>query len=240
MRPTKSRVILIFILLAAGATNSFAQEKPIEIKAYTEYDYNFSSGHYGSLSAIGTFPITEYFDLRAGINAATENSYTFDGRATVGFPLKTGRLLLENRISYQAVVRNSTHDLCAALSLGYHMDHFSVSFGGYSRLYCPMGDTGHNGNIDYIIEPFNIYWSIEGRLRKDSDIWNLGLRVSTFDDFHIERGNQPTATLLGNYKPAEKIRIFGEIFCEPSGVFHMSADFYRAGIRLGINYLIAR
>ncbi len=232
--------LLAALLWAAAAIGVNAQEKPIELKAYAEYDYNFSSGHFGSMAAIGTFPITDYFSLRAGINAATENTYSLDGRATVGFPLKTGRLTLENRISYQAAVRNLTHNLCAGLAAGYSMNHFSVTFGGYSRLYCPMGDNGHNTDIDYIIEPFNIYWSIEGRLRKDSDFWNLGLRASNFDDFHIERGNQPIVTLTGSYRPAGKLLIFAEAFCEPSGMFHMSADFYRAGIRLGINYLIAK
>ncbi len=231
---------LTILLLALGSLTAGAQKKPIELKAYTEYEYNHSSGHHGALAVSGMFPVNEYFELRAGLNAATENAYAVDGRAVVNFPVRTGKLMLENRINYHAVARNLTHHLSAGISLGYRTDHLRTTLGGYSRLYGPMNDSGHTGNIDYLTEPFNLLWSVEGRLRRDSDFWNIGLRLSNFDDFQIERSNQPIVTLTAECKPADSIRFFAEAFCKPAGVFHMAANHFGSGVRFGISYDIAR
>ncbi len=232
--------LLCYAPLVASMAQDEAQHKPIALKTYAEYGYNYVYGHHGNIAVSGLFPVTNYFDLQVGINAGTANVYALDGRATVHFPLKVGQLSLENRVNYQAVARNLTNDLCVALSLGYRMDYFAISIGGFCRLYGPMNNNHQNQNIEYIVEPFNMLWNIEGHVRRESDFWNLGARISNFDDFNIERFNEPIFTLIGRYNPKENIRLFAEVFCKTAGMFHIAVNFYEAGARVGMSYIFTK
>lgn len=233
--------LLLTLLGTALAGIVCAQEPtdkaPIVLKTYAEYGYNNTWEHFGHIAVGGYFPINTYFDLQAGIDLCTANSYAIDGRATVRFPLRVGQLALENRLLYRAIVCSRTHEACAALSLGYRMDYFAISIGAFSRFYSVMPSEHHIQTADYIVEPFNLLWNIEGHVRRESDFWNLGLRISNFDDFQIERFNEPIFTLIGRYNPTDKIRLFAEVYCKPSGMLHGAANFYNAGARIGLNYI---
>ncbi|MGN0186221.1 MAG: hypothetical protein ACI392_00530 [Paludibacteraceae bacterium] len=236
---------LLFTLLCATLVSAIAADDapvkdPIVLKTYAEYGYNTTWGHFGHIAVGGYFPITTYFDLQAAIDLCTANSYALDGRATVRFPLRVGQLALENRLLYRAIICSATHEACAALSLGYRMDYFAVSIGAFSRFYSPMDNDHHTQNAGYMVEPFNLLWNIEGHVRRENDFWNIGLRISNFDDFQIERFNEPIFTLVGRYNPTEKIHLFAEVYCKPSGMLHGAANFYNAGARIGLNYIFKR
>lgn len=232
--------LLCAALVGATAAQETTEKAPIVLKTYAEYGYNTTWGHFGHVAVGGHFPITTYFDLQAAIDLCTANSYAIDGRAIVRFPLRVGQLALENRLLYRAMAYSATHEACAALSLGYRMDYFAVSIGAFSRFYSPMNNDRHTQNAGYIVEPFNLLWNIEGHVRRESDFWNLGLRISNFDDFQIERFNEPIFTLVGRYNPTEKIRLFAEVYCKPSGMLHGAANFYNAGARIGLNYIFKK
>lgn len=213
-----------------------AERQPISLRTTAEYGYNYAWRHYGTLSVNGYFPINRYFDLSAGVLANTANQYAFDGRAIVNFPLKVGRLALENRFLYRYFACYDTHELNAALSLGYAMNYFRVSAGFCGKLYGQAPFWADGDNAAFVAEPFNLLWNIEVHARPDSCAWNLGLRASNFDDFQIERFNQPIFTLMGRYDFNQHWRLFADVACKPAGVFHVTANFYGINTHLGFIY----
>ncbi len=226
-------MLLLVLPLALLANDG---KKPISLKTEAEYGYNYAWRHYGTLAVSGYFPITRYFDLSAGVLVNTANVYAVDGRATVNFPLKVGQLALENRFLYRAFAAYDTHELNAALSVGYAMNYFRVSAGFFGKLYGQAPFRADGDNVAFVAEPFNLLWNIEAHARPDSCVWNLGIRASNFDDFQIERFNQPIFTLLGRYDFDAHWRIFADVACKPSGVFHVTANFYGINTHLGFIY----
>ena len=140
--------LLLTLLGTALAGIVCAQEPtekaPIVLKTYAEYGYNNTWEHFGHIAVGGYFPINTYFDLQAGIDLCTANSYAIDGRATVRFPLRVGQLALENRLLYRAIVCSRTHEACAALSLGLPHGLFChIDRRIQPLLQCNAGRTSH-------------------------------------------------------------------------------------------------
>ena len=151
--------LLLTLLGTALAGIVCAQEPtekaPIVLKTYAEYGYNNTWEHFGHIAVGGYFPINTYFDLQAGIDLCTANSYAIDGRATVRFPLRVGQLALDNRLLYRAIVCSRTHEACAALSLGYRMDYFAISIGAFSRFYSVMPTEHHIQTVEFVVSSLN-------------------------------------------------------------------------------------
>lgn len=227
---------LLPLFLAPVVLLADDDKKAISIKTQAEYGYNYAWRHYGTLAVSGYFPINDYFDLSAGVQANTANVYAVDGRAIVNFPLKVGRLSLENRFLYRAFAAYDTHELNAAVSVGYAMNYFRVSAGFFGKLYGQSPFRSDGDNVSFVTEPFNLLWNIEAHVRPDSCVWNLGIRAANFDDFQIERFNQPIFTLLGRYDIDAHWRIWADVACKPTGMFHVTANFYAINTHIGFIY----
>ncbi len=240
------RLFTVVIGLSLAASAAFAQKAegcsgadraiPVELRAYGEYGYSQSTTQYGGLALGAGFSFTDYFDFQVGLKARTSNVYAADVRGVVYFPLSKGSLTLEPRFVYEASVRSMTHHFNIALSLGYRMDHFRVQLGWSSRAFRSMVKSENPSDLIYITDPFNLYYSIEGYLRKDSDCWNVGLKLANYDDFIIEQDTHPIVKLIGLYRPTERLGVFAEVYYRASGVAHVANNFYEAGIRFGVNY----
>lgn len=228
--------LLTVICLCLSLSVLAQDNEGISLKTYVEYGYNYTWEHYGSLSVIGNFPINSHFELEAGLNTNSANIYALNVKSIVKFPLKVGQLKLENRYLYNMLLRNNSNDFCGALSIGYYINHLSVSAGFFARLYGNLVFDSHEGSVSTIIEPFNLIYSIEGQLFKQDHLWNLGARISNHNDFTIERFNEPIFTLLGIYKATNSIKLFTEISCKPSGIFHVTANFYSIFGHIGFIY----
>lgn len=227
---------LLPLFLAPVVLLADDDKKAISIKTQAEYGYNYAWRHYGTLAVSGYFPINDYFDLSAGVQANTANVYAVDGRAIVNFPLKVGRLSLENRFLYRVFAAYDTHELNAAVSVGYAMNYFRVSAGFFGKLYGQSPFRSDGDNVSFVTEPFNLLWNIEAHVRPDSCVWNLGIRAANFDDFQIERFNQPIFTLLGRYDIDAHWRIWADVACKPTGMFHVTANFYAINTHIGFIY----
>jgi hypothetical protein len=72
---------------------------------------------------------------------------------------------------------------------------------------------------------------------KNNNLWNIGLRISNYDNFQMERPQQPIFSIIGKYSIKNKpINLFLEAAMKPSGIFHISANFYEFTSKIGINY----
>ncbi|HQA75709.1 MAG TPA: hypothetical protein PLY32_01185 [Salinivirgaceae bacterium] len=228
--------ILLTLFLSVSIV-VFSQDKaPISLKSYAEYGYNYTWEHYGSLAVIANFPINSYFSLEGGLNTNTSNVHALNTRATVHFPLSVGNLTLENRYLYRLYLRNNTQDFAVGVIVGYVKDYIKANLGVYSRVYGSITKQGQNESVTNIREPFNLIYNIEGQIFKQDHNWNIGLGISNYDDFQIERMYLPIVTLKGNFLPAQHFNLLTELSCKPTGILHGSANFYAIYTRLGLIY----
>jgi hypothetical protein len=90
----------------------------------------------------------------------------------------------------------------------------------------------------YIIEPLDFLYRIEGSVRKMSSNWNLSLRFSNFDEFQMERWQQPMVTLIGKYNILKNLSLSLDAGIKPSGVFHIAANYYEFFLQAGVKFVV--
>lgn len=219
------------------AISAVAQEtaKPVELRAFAAYGYNYTWGHYGNFDFLAHVPLNRHFELDAAAELSTANLYTLSVDARPVFPLSVGDLYLDTRLLYKAVVRNRMHEMSASLGLGYRMDYVDVQLGVYTRNMFEFNRDWHSED-EIVTEPFGFLYSIEVFVRRQSSNWNLSFRISDTDDFQIERMWQPLFMIGGRYSPTERLSVLMQAQCKPTGMFHLNASFYGAQLRAGISY----
>lgn len=219
------------------AISAVAQEtaKPVELRAFATYGYNYTWEHYGNFDFLARVPLNRHFELDAAAELSTANLYTLSADARPLFQLAVGELYIDTRLLYRAVVRNRMHELSASLGLGYRMDYVDVQLGVYTRNMFEFNRDWHSED-EIVTEPFGFLYSIEVFVRPQSSNWNLSFRISDTDDFQIERMWQPLFMIGGRYSPTERLSVLMQAQCKPTGMFHLNASFYGAQLRAGISY----
>lgn len=228
---------IVFFSLPQALSAEELQEpqRPIVLKTYAEYAYNYTYGHYGNLDVLALVPLNPYFELDAGLQLSTANVYSAMFAARPKFPIRVGEFFMDTRFIYRAVVRNTTHDLSAMFSVGYRMDYVSVQFGALARM---MDDMHRNKQSEdkLLVEPVNLLYALEVFVRPQSSVWNLSLRMANFNDFQTERMWQPMFMMNGRYNPAQHWQILAGVELKPTGMFHLTASFYEVMARVGFAY----
>ena len=238
-----NRKILLFIFLSFFITKIAAQENSLpyaKLTAAAEYGYNYTYENYGAVQAYLKFPLKTYFSADCGIKAVTANIYALTAVLRTTFPTKRdGEWQLENIYLYRAVVRNQLSDFSAGLRGGYLRNHFEADFGFYVRFIGDLKPDEMLTQKRYIVEMFNLMYNVEGRLKKDDARWNIGLRISNYDDFQIERAMSPIFALKARFSPNkenQKFYLWAEIALKPAGALHLASNFYDFSSRVGICY----
>jgi hypothetical protein len=237
MKTTMKRAILPVMLLAVLCSNQTNAQNERNIKVVAEYGYNYTWENFGALAAVGSFPLKDYFVANIGVKSYTSNIYALSVNAKTTFPQKYGEWRIENKLLYRAFVRNRIYELSSGLLVGFRRDYINVGIGLSARLISKFGKPSVTNQLRYIIEPFNLLYFIEGDVKRNSNRWNVGARVSNFDDFQLERPYQPIFTFIGKYSLKNKpLTFFSEMAFKPSGVFHLSANFYEIRVQIGTKY----
>jgi hypothetical protein len=225
------------IIFCAYALNINAQnERRLTFAA--EYGYNYTYEDFGTISAVGALPLKDYFNAELGIKANTANLYSVAGNVKTIFPRKYGEWRLENRFLYRAVVRNHINELSGGLLFGFRCNHFNAGLGLFTRLVSKMGMPTITNQQRYIIEPFNLLYYFEYNVKKNNNLWNVGAKISNYDNFQMERFHQPSFALTGKFSLKNKpVSFFTEMALKPSGVFYIATNFYEFSSKIGVNYL---
>ncbi|MBR1809107.1 MAG: hypothetical protein IJ776_06945 [Paludibacteraceae bacterium] len=235
----KYKILICFIivasLVASAQESDRVESRPVELRAFGAYAYNYTWSHYGNLDLWARIPLNRHFELDGAAELSTANVYTFSLDARPLFCLPVGEMYLDTRLLYKAVARNRTHEFAAALGLGYRMDYVDVQLGVYSRFLMDFGYRWHSED-EIVAEPFGFLYSIEVFVRPRTSNWNLSLRFSDTDDYQIERLWQPLFMIGGRYSPIERLSVLLQAQCKPTGMFHLNASFYGAVVRAGISY----
>ena len=228
---------LLLVLALAGSLVVRAQTPvgPVTLKAYAEYSYNYTYGHFANFDVLTRVPLNPYFELDAGVQASTANIYTVSADLRPKFPVPVGEMYLDTRLLYKAVVRDRMHDFAASLGLGYRMDYVDVHVGLFTRLMSDFNRDWHSED-EMVTEPLGVIYNVEVFVRPQSSPWNLSMRIANYDDFQIERIWQPLFMLGGRYNPTERLSVLLEAQCKPTGMFHLNASFYGATLRAGVAY----
>ena len=240
-----NRKILIFIFLSLFIAKIAAQEENLpyaKLTAAAEYGYNYTYKNYGAAQVYFKFPAKTYFSADCGIKAATANIYSLTATLRTTFPTKRqGEWQLENVYLYRAIARNQVSEFSAGVRSGYSRDHFEGNLGFFVRFIGDLKPDEMLTQKRYVVEPFNLLYSVEGRLKKDDARWNIGLRISNYDDFQIERALSPIFSLKSRFAPnkdSQKFYLWAEVALKPAGAMHLSANFYNFFSRVGICYTI--
>ena len=233
----KCLILLVALTCCAGVMFAVENEagKPITLRAFGGYGYNFTWGHYGNFDVGACIPLNKNFEMDAAVEASTVNLYTVSFDARPLFPIKTGEFYLDTRLLYKSVVRDRMHDFAASFAVGYRMDYVDVRVGMFSRLMADFNRDWHSED-EILVEPLGIIYNIEVFVRPQISRWNLSFRFANFDDYQIERIWQPIFMLGGRFDPTDRLSILLQAQCKLAGMFHLNATFYDAKVRAGISY----
>lgn len=231
---------IFLVCFSISLCKLYAQtEKPFSAKLTTaaEYGYNYTWEHFGGVQAVGTFPLKSYFDVDAGIKLWSSNVYCVSLNTRTYFPTEKNEWRLETPYIYRIFARNEIYDLSGGLLLGFRRNHVNIGLGFFSRLVGETGKYTISNQQRFIIEPFNLLYSMEANLNKEKKDWEIYLRVSNHDQFQMERYQKLIFALKGRYSPKEKFYFWNEISFKPAGIFFLASNFYEFSTRLGITYL---
>ena len=226
------RIILIVCFLAMVG---FAQAQ-WTLRSYVEYGYTRTEGNGCALALMGDYQFSDRFKMGIGLNCA------------LGYPLalnlywqndllqaKCGTLYLENRYLYRLFPNYKLQEFNGVLDLGWKNRHFNFQLGLCNRFIAEI-PLRKDGGMGTIFEPMNVVFSVEGNVFDQSHPWNIGGRISNFDDFLIERVSIFIYCIKGYYELDDGLRLTGEVCIHPCSSLNLSAQPNGVAARVGISW----
>lgn len=234
------KIFLIFALCSLlFAPMAMAQVQPgdttYSVSLHVGYGHNLTYGSMANFDVDAFLPINRHFEMQANVRTSTANFYTIGVQLRPKFTLPVGELYLEDRLLMRFITRDQINEFTHAISLGYRMQYVSVQIGLATRVIVPLPFV-HNSTDEYLCEPFNLLYRIEGFVRPITSPWNIAIAISNADNYMIERMWTPMLYLGGWYDLNShwRLRLSGKY--KNAGMFHMNAHYYAAEVRVGAEY----
>jgi len=199
------------------------------------YAYNIPWSHQGDFNIQGLLPINPYFEAAIRFRASTANVYTLSTNLRPKFDVPVGQVFIDLNLHNEFVVRANQFDMAATLALGWRMDYISISLGGmihYQRFMHQSMNEGGRASF----EPVSLLYRLELYGRPRTSDWNIWAFVANHNDFEVERYTQPLFGLGGWYDINPHWRCTLSASFKPTGMFHMNAVFFGAGVQAGFRY----
>ena len=238
---------LSLLLLVLGMVFTAGAAKHYSVTVLGEYGYNTTWGHFGGGEVRAELPLNDYFELNLAGEALSSRVYTFSATARPKFPLPVGEMFLDGTLFYSAVQRNRIADYVMAASIGYRMDYVSVQLGAFTQIFGDL-DYDYHSLSSYNVDPFNVLYRVQVNVRPEKSVWNLHLGAADYTELEYERHWQPIFFLGGYYDlpfynvfsrsdnlrgNIRNIRLLAELYCKPTGMFHLNATFYGVKAKIG-------
>lgn len=234
------KIFLIFALCSLlFAPMAMAQVQPGEtsysVSLHAGYGHNLTYGSMANFDLDAFMPINRHFEMQANVRTSTANFHVVGVQLRPKFYLPVGELYIEDRLLMRFITRDQINEFTHAISLGYRMQYVSVQIGLASRVIVPLPFV-HNSTDEYLCEPFNLLYRIEGFVRPITSPWNIAIAISNADNYMIERMWTPMLYLGGWYDLNShwRLRLSGKY--KNAGMFHMNAHYYAAEVRVGAEY----
>lgn len=194
------------------------------LKTYAEYDYNRTEQSRGNFVIASNFLLADNFHLDLGFQVGTQNRYALNLAYQIDLlDADNGTLYLENRYLYRIFPNYHLQEFNALLDLGWRNTHWNFQFGLCNRYIAdiPLRKNGGEGTI---FEPMNVTFNIEGNLFADDHPWNIGVGISNYREFIIERVTLFYYTIHGYYDLNDDWRLISEAGMHPAGVLNLSSQ----------------
>ena len=231
---------LLLILTLAVYGIAYAQAPEDAPQAYSlslkiGYAHNLTYGSFANFDLDAYMPIHRYFEMEANVRTSTVNAHTLGVQLRPKFLLPVGELYLEDRLMANLQLRDHFTTYTHALSLGYRMQYVDVQLGFCSRF---MQSPASSDELEQtmVVEPLDMVYRIEARVRPATSPWNISLAMSNMDNYQIERMWQPMFYLAGWYDINDDWRVSLQGKVKPAGVFHLNTHYYGSEISAGVEY----
>lgn len=227
-----------------------AEREHYAVSVSGNYGFNTTWGHYGGAELRAYLPIVDNFRMWVNTEAVSAEVYTVGVNCQPYFDLPTGKLFLDGSMLSATYLRNRVESFAMAASLGYEMDYVTVQVGMHSLVSADMDVKWHD-EANYVVEPFNLLYKVDVRVRPSKSVWNLHFGAANFTELEYERMWQPMAFFGAHYDlpyynfghrsddmqgNVRHLRVFAELIVKPTGMFHLDASFYGAKAKVGLMY----
>ena len=185
----------------------------------------------------GIYSPTRWVDVYGGFHVASRNLYQIGARGDFKWWVGENRnLALRNQYSYSAYANENLQNFNMSLLLVYDQEHLYASFGGYAQFFTNFF-LKDGAQRTYIWEP-GLAYDFQTRIFKKSHIWNLGLQITNIRHLLVERSYAPNFIFNGNYRICgegnDHLNLLLEAGFQPSGIFHIVANYYSFFFNVGI------
>jgi hypothetical protein len=185
----------------------------------------------------GIYSPTRWVDVYGGFHVASRNLYQIGARGDFKWWVGENRnLALRNQYSYSAYANENLQNFNMSLLLVYDQEHLYASFGGYAQFFTNFF-LKDGVQRTYIWEP-GLAYDFQTRIFKKSHIWNLGLQITNIRHLLVERSYAPNFIFNGNYRICgegnDHLNLLLEAGFQPSGIFHIVANYYSFFFNVGI------
>lgn len=214
----------LFIVLLLSVIQPLLKAQDNELSLGLRAGNNAALGNFAAVSLEAAQTLGKDFSLNAGVQYSTLPRTALEMRPAYSRDFNWGKLSPELLLSYTRL--ESINNFALGFGAGVDMERISARLGYYYRLY-----GGHGGRIT---EPFNVYYELCLHFLKKIQKWNLDLLISNCEIFELERHYQPSFIAEVSYYPGARIGLMLGLGCKPSGMFHISADYYQSFLKTGI------
>ena len=218
------RYLLVLLILLPLPFALSAQDNAVMAKIRA--GHNASFGPYAAFSVETIQTLFDNFMINGGVQYSSIGRTALEARPAWFRDYGWGRLSAEALLSYSRLT--SVNNVAFGAGADISGKWIGIKLGYYYRLF------GHKGNS--ITEPFNIYYELRANLLPMKRNWDLELAITNNEIFELERHYQPSFIATCMYYPRPYLGLSMGIGCKPSGMFHLSADYYQSFVNLGVCY----
>ena len=212
-------LLLAFYSIAMNAQNN-------EVTLGLRAGHNASLGGFAAASLEASNTLSKNFKINSGVQYNSINKTSIEARPAYYMCLDWGKLSAEALLTYSNL--SSTNNIAAGAGAQVESKWVDARLGYYYRIF--------GGQGGWIEEPFNIYYELRAHLIPTIENWDLQLAITNCETFELERHYQPTFLTQCSYYTKANIGISMSLGCKPAGIFHISADYYQAFLKLGVSY----
>lgn len=199
------------------------------------YGWNETRKGYAGADIVGYMPFCKYFEATAAVEGSGPGIYSLSATARPKYQLPVGELFADGSAHYRNLAVYGISELNLALSAGYRMDYVSVQLGVVSH-FSYDNERSIQSDRTKVVEPLNLLYRLAFNIRPVTSRWNAGAGVANYTDFEYGRSFSPLYFLHGHYDINDNISVQLKGDLKPSGVFHMSAQFWGISFRAGVRY----
>lgn len=230
----KLACIITFLLISVSLS---AMEHPdrYSVSLVGLYGWNETWKGYAGADIVGYMPFCKHFEAIAAVEGSGPGIFSMSATARPKYQFTVGELFADGSVHYRNLAVYGISELNFALSAGYRMDYVSVQLGVTSHLSFDRDRETRSDQIR-VIEPLNLLYRLAFNVRPASSRWNAGAGVANYTDFEYGRTFGPLYFLHGHYDINDNISVLLRGELKPSGVFHMSAQFWGISFRTGVCY----